>query len=70
MAKGTAKNGKGRRRPQSSAAAFVLGRAAFKKISAVEGIFVSKRLAVDLDELSEATGTRRRAVLAAKYGRR
>ncbi len=73
MAKRGAKTGK-RRAPVAAIHAaskpFVLGRAAFKKISAVEGILVSQALDADLAELATATGHRRRSMLAAKYGKR
>ncbi len=48
---------------------FTLGRRAFAKVSAVEGIRVSKALESELDELQHADGSRRRAALADKYGR-
>jgi hypothetical protein len=51
------------------ASTFTLGRRAFAKVSAVEGIQISKALASELDELQHADGSRRRAALADKYGR-
>ena len=52
----------------SRAAAFVLGRRAFAKVSAVEGIHVSKHLEADLHELADADAELRRDVLLEKYG--
>ena len=49
--------------------AFVLGRRAFAKISAVEGISLSAFLDADLRELEWASSTARRRVLAAKYAK-
>lgn len=49
--------------------AFVLGRAAFAKVSAVEGIEVGKTLDNDLRRLADATSAERRRVLAGKYGK-
>ncbi len=54
---------------RTGGAAFVLGRVAFKRISAVEGIVVSRHLDADLEAMAGATPERRRAVLAAKYGK-
>ena len=49
---------------------FVLGRAAFAKISEVEGIVPSWRLSADLRRLDKAPADKRRAALAAKYGKK
>ena len=56
-------------RARSRAGAFVLGRRAFAKVSAVEGISVSQTLDADLRELSDADCDVRRNALAEKYGR-
>lgn len=50
-------------------AAFVLGRRAFAKVSAVEGIEVPDHLATALSELADADGDDRRDALAGKYGK-
>ena len=49
---------------------FVLGRQAFARVSAVEGISVSGALEDDLKRLQDATPERRRAALTEKYGKR
>ena len=51
-------------------APFALGRSAFKKISAVDGIAISCALDTDLQNLAHAASDQRRAILTAKYGRR
>jgi hypothetical protein len=48
---------------------FVLGRAAFSRVSAVEGITPSKALGDDLRALEKELTATRRAVLAGKYGK-
>ena len=48
----------------------ILGRAAFQKISAVDGIIISPMLDDDLRALADAPAEHRRSVLAAKYGKR
>lgn len=50
-------------------ASFVLGRAAFAKVSAVEGIVASESLDDDLRQLAGASPDRRRQVLAGKYAK-
>jgi hypothetical protein len=49
---------------------FVLGRSAFTKVSAVEGIVVSRDLQEELRRLGSASPAKRRAVLADKYGKK
>jgi len=49
---------------------FVLGRTAFGKVSAVEGIVVSDDLAQDLRKLASTTPAKRRAALSQKYGKK
>jgi hypothetical protein len=49
---------------------FVMGRLAFSKVSAVEGIKVSAALGADLRALARVPAERRRSVLASKYGKR
>ena len=49
--------------------AFVLGRRAFAKVSAVEGIDVPDHLEAALSELADADGNERRDALASKYGK-
>lgn len=60
-------NGKAR---DARAGRLVVGRAAFSKISEVEGIKPSRALRSDLQELNGATGEKRRKVLSGKYGKR
>jgi len=52
-----------------AAGAFVLGRRAFAKVSAVEGITASPDLEAALLVLEDAEQDARRDVLAEKYGR-
>lgn len=54
----------------ASSGKFLLGRVAFSRISAVEGIRVSKGLKSDLRSLDSSSYEKRRAVLAGKYGKR
>jgi len=54
--------------PKASAA-FVLGRRAFAKVSAVEGITASPDLEAELLVLEDAEQDARRDILAEKYGR-
>jgi hypothetical protein len=49
---------------------FVLGRSAFAKVSAVEGIVVSRDLRDDLRRLGSVSPAKRRTVLADKYGKK
>lgn len=49
--------------------AFVLGRGAFARVSAVERIAPSARLEAELHRLRNATPEHRRATLSAKYGK-
>ena len=49
---------------------FVLGRKAFARISAVEGIFPSKSLSADLKRLEHVPASERRQALTAKYGKK
>jgi hypothetical protein len=49
---------------------FLIGRDAFSRISAVEGIHVSKGLEADLRKLDGSSYEKRRSVLARKYGKR
>jgi hypothetical protein len=49
---------------------FVLGRTAFSKVSAVEGIVLSRDLHDDLHRLGSASPGKRRTVLADKYGKK
>lgn len=53
-----------------STGSYVIGHSAFAKISAVEGISPSKRLAADLHALKEVTSEERRLVLSGKYSKR
>lgn len=53
----------------SKGRSFVLGRAAFSRVSAVEGITPSKALRDDLRDLEKELPATRRAVLAGKYGK-
>lgn len=48
---------------------FVLGRRAFAKVSAVEGIRVSKALESQLRELESTDDSRRRDALVEMYGK-
>jgi len=48
---------------------FVLGRDGFGKISAVEGIVLSRGLEADLRQLEGALPQKRRAMLARRYGK-
>ena len=50
-------------------AAFVLGRRAFAKVSAVEGIEVPDHLETALNELTNAGDSERRDALAGRYGK-
>jgi hypothetical protein len=54
----------------SKSGRFVLGRAAFRKVSAVEGIVVPDDLAQDLQRLSKAAPAQRRLALSEKYGKK
>ncbi len=54
----------------ASTGKFVLGQRAFRKISAVEGITLSKRLSADLIRASDLPAEKRRSVLSAKYGKK
>ena len=56
------------RKPQTGS--FVIGRRAFARISAVEGIKTSTKLEADLRDLEQASPHDRRAVLTEKYGRK
>ena len=49
--------------------AFVLGRRAFAKVSAVEGIALSASLDADLRALERASSMARRRILVAKYAK-
>jgi hypothetical protein len=49
---------------------FILGRAAFRKVSAVEGIVVPDDLAQDLQRLSKSAPAKRRSALSEKYGKK
>ena len=49
------KTGKGSPIQRMPSSKFVLGRTAFKKLSAVEGVCVSKSLDADLNDLADAT---------------
>lgn len=51
---------------------FLVGRGAFAKISAVEGIRMPRGMRADFEEFdaSDMPAERRRAVLADKYGKR
>lgn len=60
------KNTKTRSRTRSGK--FVLGESAFRKISAVEGIKLSKRLSIDLAAVMDLPAEKRRSILFAKYG--
>jgi hypothetical protein len=54
----------------SSTGQFVIGRNAFGRVSAVEGIVPSRRLEADLRRLDGVSHEKRRGVLAAKYGKK
>ena len=49
---------------------FTLGLRAFRNISAVEGIKLSKRIVADLADVKRLSPAKRRAALLAKYGRK
>ena len=70
MGKRTSKPSRLQTRSAAAFIPFVLGRAAFKKVSAVEGIEVSRLLAADLRKLEKDTPATRRRVLSSKYGKR
>ena len=55
---------------EATRAHFVLGRKAFTRVSAVEGISPSSALVDDLKRLHDATPERRRSALADKYSKR
>jgi hypothetical protein len=59
---GTSRSAKSRR--------FVLGSRAFGKVSAVEGIVVTRDLVAELRRLGNVTPAKRRAALAHKYGKK
>jgi hypothetical protein len=54
----------------SKSGQFVIGRAAFGKVSEVEGIVVSRNLKADLRRLESSPHEKRRSVLAQKYGKK
>jgi hypothetical protein len=54
----------------SASGKFVLGRSAFSRISAVEGVYASKSLKADLRSLEDSSYDKRRSVLSSKYGKR
>lgn len=54
----------------ASTGQFLVGRAAFKKISAVEGIKLSKGLARDLARTDSMSPVIRRDTLSSKYGKK
>ena len=56
-------------RHSNGSKAFVLGRRAFAKVSAVEGIHASDDLETELLKLEDVEFDARRDVLAEKYGR-
>jgi hypothetical protein len=70
MAKSESRNKPSGRRAAREAGRFAIGRAAFGKISEVEGITVSRKLEGDLRRLDRVSPERRRAVLARKYGKK
>ena len=54
---------------KSATGRFVLGRQAFARISAVEGVVLSKSMTADLRRLEDASPAERRLVLSGKYGK-
>jgi hypothetical protein len=53
----------------ASAGRFVIGHQAFARISAVEGVVLSKAMKADLRRLEAAAPAERRMVLSGKYGK-
>lgn len=53
----------------STTGQFVLGRAAFDSISRVEGIILTKDMRTDFKRTEGMSADKRRATLAAKYGK-
>lgn len=49
---------------------FTLGRAAFGKVSEVEGIVVSRSMQGEFKRLSAVSPEKRRSILAQKYGKK
>lgn len=54
----------------SKSGQFTLGRDAFRRVSEVEGIVVSRSLKADLHRLGSASPEKRRATLTQKYGKK
>jgi len=82
MAKNGSKSSKPRSAPSKAASKgswtkrdaatgqFVLGRAAFASISAVEGVYLSKSMKADLGRLESVSASERRRELSGKYGKK
>ena len=49
---------------------FVLGRKAFARISAVEGVYLSDGMAADFRRLDHVSSSERRQALTVKYGKK
>lgn len=55
---------------QKRVGGFVLGRQAFSRISAVEGVYLSKDMQADFRRLEDVSPAARRDALSGKYGKK